>query len=188
MFGGERHHPPHELRATLVAMTFEDDPLDELRALLSNPDCEWLHLFLGVSRFAPDGMPAPELIDAFMKHHRLTTGWRQPLSLARLPAVDRLTAARYLATVLQRELAYDTERLPAETARRAATLFLAPFGPAATFHPSISVTPDLLAAREQNRPTSFSVLTGIFGSTLEEGLFAIDSAGCVGAVFVGDED
>ena len=40
----------------------------------------------------------------------------------------------------------------------------------------------------RRRPTSFSVLTGIFGSTLEEGLFAIDPAGYVGAVFVGDED
>ena len=169
-------------------MVFEDVSLDELRGLLGSPDCEWLHLFVEISRFAPSGKPASELVGAFMEHHRLTTGWRRPLDLARLPAVDRLTAERYLTTVLQRELAYGTQRLSAGTARRAAALFLAPFGPTATFHPSISVTADLLAAREQGRPTSYSVLTGIFGSTLEEGLFAIDAAGCIGAVFVGDED
>jgi len=169
-------------------MAFEDLPLAELRALLAEPACEWMHLFVEVGRFVPAGLLAPELVDAFMKHHGLTTGWRQPLNLAALPAVDRPTAERYLAGVLRRELAYDTARFAPETARRAAALFLAPFGPASTFHASISVTPELLAAREQRRPISYSVLTGIFGSTLEEGLFAIDPAGHVGAVFVGDED
>jgi hypothetical protein len=49
-------------------------------------------------------------------------------------------------------------------------------------------SPDVLFAKEHDQPCGFAVVTGIFGSTLEEGLFAIDPAGYVGALFVGDED
>ena len=62
MFVGGRptHRTSYALRS--AAMVFEDVSLDELRALLGSPDCEWLHLFVEISRFAPNGKPASEQI------------------------------------------------------------------------------------------------------------------------------
>jgi hypothetical protein len=157
--------------------------LDELLALLDTAD--WQRRFVAVT-------PMEEVMDdeAAIRHLLRTEGIESPswFEPARLTRIDRALAERYLPVLFQRELAYDTERLRIEDARRAAELFLSPFGPETRFYATINLTTELVATMEKNAPVSYSLASGIFGSTLESGLFAVDPDGLVGGVDVGDED
>lgn len=168
-------------------MIFDDLPLTALHAVMAQ--AEWQRLFVAISRCEPIVEPSP-VVDAFFAHHGVRPAWQpQPVfDPSRLPRIERSRAERYVSVLVQRELAYGVPRLPPEMARRAAALFLESFGPTTAFYPSISLTSEVLLAKERNAPTGYGVMTGLFGSTLEEGVFAIDPAGCVGALFVGDED
>ncbi|HVJ19733.1 MAG TPA: hypothetical protein VM686_30150 [Polyangiaceae bacterium] len=172
----------------MSSLSFVDVTLDELRGLLDQAD--WQELFVAVSRCTEFAGNASDVVDAFLEHHRVTPRWiqRAVFNPERLPALDRSMAERYVAVLLQRELAYGTARLPREVALRGAALFLEPFGAGTVFYPSISLTAEVLTAKERDQPCGYGVYTGIFGSTLEEGIFAVDPGGCIGALFVGDED
>jgi hypothetical protein len=157
----------------------------ELRGLLA--EATWQQLFAETAAFSPPGSPPAEAVKALFAHHQITPAWRA-FDLERLQRVDRATAERFLAILLQYELAYGTPRLEQAKARDAAARFLRPFGGAAVLFSSIELTTAVLVAKETHAPCSFGVRAGILGSTLEEGLIAFDPAGMVGALFVGDED
>jgi hypothetical protein len=168
---------------------FEDLPLDELRALLGE-DFSAGNVLVEVARCPPVPEPSPELFDDFLRHHQVKVGWSpKPLFNPKaLRLIDRSTAARYIAVIAERDLVFHERRLPRATAEGVASSFLAPFGPRSWFYPNISLDEKLLVEKEENRPSGYGVYTHIFGNTLEEGVFAIDPDGHIGAFFVGEED
>jgi hypothetical protein len=168
---------------------FEDLELTELRAVL-DPD-EFQELFVEIARCPPIDKPRTEHVRDFLRHHQEKFR-REPSDRVFNPkwpaAVDRAIAERYLAVLFQWDLVWGMERFPRTQALRAAGLFLAPFGPGSWFHPTIDLDGDNIARRDDPRQGCGASPRGFFGTTFEEGLFAFDPAGHVGALFVGEED
>jgi hypothetical protein len=157
--------------------------LGRLFAVLDTAD--WQQRFVAVARCEP-GVSVGDAILGLLRNEGVAIpSW---FEVEKLTPIDRALAERYLPILLRWELAYGTERLDAADARLAAELFLAPFGPATHFHATIMLTPDLVAAMEKRGPCSYGLTLGIFGSTLESALFAVDPDGLVGGIDIGDED
>jgi hypothetical protein len=169
-------------------MEFEDLALDELRALLRG--ASWQKLLVAIARCPPIREPRSAVVTEYLRHCGVTPVWQQQpvFDPAQLPALDRSMTERYIAVLLQHELAYGCDRLARAAAEAAARLFLEPFGASADFYASVGIDADVLDAKERNLPCGYVVYTGIFGSTLEQGVFAVDRDGCIGLLFVGDED
>lgn len=160
---------------------FEQRTPEELRRILATE--EWQELFAEVATVLP--MDSPQAaVTAFFRHYQITPQF----TLARMTMVDRATAERFVAVLLQYELAYKTPRLSRAKAIAAAAAFLHPFGPAARFYANLDLTPEILAAKEARAPCNIGANAHLFDSTFEGGLIAFDPAGLVGALFVGDED
>ncbi len=157
--------------------------LDELLALLDTT--EWQSRFVAITRTDPDLADGDAVLHLLRANGVEIPAW---FSFERLTTIDRALAERYLPVLFRWELAYGTERLAAADARRAAELFLAPLGPQTRFYATIHLSPELVTALEQQGPASYACTLGVFGSTLESGLFAVDPAGLVGGVDIGDED
>jgi len=160
---------------------FEQKTPEELRRLLAAE--EWQELFAEVAAVSPMDSPQ-DAVTAFFRSCRITAQF----TLERMAVVDRATAERFVALILQYELAYKTPRLSRAKAIAAAAAFLHPFGTAARFYANIDLTPEILAAKEARASCTFCVNAHLFDSTFEAGLIAFDPAGVVGALFVGDED
>jgi hypothetical protein len=154
---------------------------EELRRLLATEG--WQQLFAEVATVSPMDSPQ-DAVTTFFGHYQITPRF----TLERMAVVDRATAERFVAVLLQHELAYKNPRLPRAEAVAAAAAFLHPFGAATRFYANIDLTPEILAAKEAGAPCSFCVNAHLFDSTFEAGLIAFDPAGLVGALFVGDED
>lgn len=154
---------------------------EELRTLLATE--EWNELFAEVASVSPAASPQ-QAVNALFGHYQITP----QLTLERMTVIDRAMAERYVAILLQYELAYKTPRLSRPNAVAAAAAFLHPFGTGARLFASVNLTPEILAAKEVNRSHSFATYGYVFGSTCEQGVIAFDPAGVVGALFVGDED
>lgn len=155
---------------------------EELRRLLATED-EWNELFAEIATVSPTVSPQ-RAVDMLFGYHQITSR----LALERMTEVDRAMAERYVAVLLQYDLAYKTPRLSRAAAIAAAAAFLHPFGTAARFYASVRLTPEVLAAKEVGGSYSLVIHGGVLGSTCEEGLIAFDPVGVVGALFVGDED
>lgn len=155
---------------------------DELVTLLDTT--EWQLRFVAVMHFEPH-LPDEEAVLHLLRSHGIDTTW---FVFDRLTPIDHSLAERYLPVLFRFELAYGTPRLGIADAKRAAELFLSSFGPETRFYATISLTSDLVTKMVTRAPASYGCASGVFGSTLESGVFAVDPAGVVGGIDIGDED
>jgi len=155
---------------------------DELLTLLDT--AEWQCRFVAVTRVEAH-LTDKEAVDHLLRTEGIDTTW---FAFDSLTPIERTLAERYLPVLFQWELAYGTPRLGVDDARRAAEMFLSTFGPQTRFYATIGLTSDIVTAMEKRAPVSYGVACGVFGSTLESGVFAIDPGGVVGGVDIGDED
>lgn len=155
---------------------------DELLTLLDT--VEWQRRFVAVARVERD-LTDKEAVLHLLRREGIDTRW---FAFDSFTPIERTLAERYLPMLFRWELAYGTPRLGADDAKRAAEMFLSWFGPQTRFYATIGLTSDIVTSMEQRAPVSYAVAGGVFGSTLESGVFAIDPGGVVGGVDIGDED
>jgi hypothetical protein len=145
---------------------------------------EWQLRFVAVTHVEPH-LTDKEAVLQLLRTKNIDTTW---FTFDSLTPIDRSLAERYLPVLFRFELAYGTPRLGVADAKRAAALFLSSFGPETRFYATIALTPDLVTKMETRAPASYGCTSGVFGSTLESGVFAVDPSGIVGGIDIGDED
>ncbi|MFN0253744.1 MAG: hypothetical protein ACKV2T_43145 [Kofleriaceae bacterium] len=155
---------------------------DDLLTLLDTT--EWQRRFVAVTHVEP-GLADKDAVLHLLRTQGIDATW---FVFDNLTPIERTLAEHYLPVLLRWELAYGTPRLGVGDARRAAEMFLSCFGPHTRFYATIGLTSDIVTAMETRAPVSYGTTGGVFGSTLESGVFAIDPRGVVGGIDIGDED